>query len=90
MPIYEVMHLTGHKSLAMVQRYTHLAPDYQRRAIEALNGFGHDLGTVLIGLPQKQNLRNRQNPSVSAGVGMVEPRGIEPLTSTLRTSRSPN
>ena len=42
-PLYDVMHLTGHKSLEMVQRYSHLAPDYQNRAIEALNSFGHTL-----------------------------------------------
>ncbi len=45
-PLYEVMHLTGHKSVSMVQRYAHLAPDYQSRAIEALNSYGHNLGTV--------------------------------------------
>ena len=27
--LYEVMHLTGHKSFEMVQRYAHLAPDFQ-------------------------------------------------------------
>ena len=45
-PIYDVMHLTGHKSLEMVHRYAHLAPDYQERAIQALNTFGHNLGTI--------------------------------------------
>ncbi|MCB2101706.1 MAG: site-specific integrase [Rhodobacterales bacterium] len=45
-PLYEVMHLTGHKTVSMVQRYAHLAPDYQERAIAALNGIGHDLGTI--------------------------------------------
>jgi integrase len=44
-PLYDVMHLTGHKSLQMVQRYAHLAPDYQERAIRALDGLGHNLGT---------------------------------------------
>ena len=42
--MYDVMHLLGHKSLDMVLRYAHLAPDNQERAIEALNGFGHSLG----------------------------------------------
>lgn len=41
--LYEVMHLTGHKSLEMVQRYAHLAPDFQRRAIDALNSYGTNL-----------------------------------------------
>lgn len=44
--LYEVMHMTGHKSLAMVQRYAHLAPHYQEGAIEVLNRRGHNLGTV--------------------------------------------
>lgn len=38
--LYEVMHLTGHKSFDMVQRYAHLAPDFQERAIAALNTYG--------------------------------------------------
>jgi len=38
--LYEVMHLTGHKSFQMVQRYAHLAPDFQERAIGALNAYG--------------------------------------------------
>lgn len=41
--LYEVMHLTGHKSLEMVQRYSHLAPDFQDRAINALNSYGTKL-----------------------------------------------
>ena len=44
--IYEVMHLTGHKSVSMVQRYTHLAPDFQKRAISALEAYGHKMGTM--------------------------------------------
>ncbi|MGB0670895.1 MAG: tyrosine-type recombinase/integrase [Rhodospirillales bacterium] len=38
--LYEVMHLTGHKSVSMVQRYAHLAPDFQEAAIRALEAFG--------------------------------------------------
>ena len=45
-PLYDVMHLLGHKSLDMVQRYSHLAPDYQKGAIQVLNRLGHNLGTV--------------------------------------------
>ncbi len=45
-PLYEVMHLTGHKSLEMAQRYAHLAPDYAERAMQALDAIGHDSGTV--------------------------------------------
>ncbi len=45
-PLYEVMHLTGHKSFEMVQRYSHLAPYYAEKAIQALDAFGHVLVTV--------------------------------------------
>ena len=46
LPLYEVMHLTGHKSLTMVQRYAHLAPDFQDGAMRVLDGLWHDSGTV--------------------------------------------
>jgi integrase len=36
-PLYNVMHLTGHKSLEMVQRYAHLAPEFQEAAIAVLD-----------------------------------------------------
>ena len=45
-PLYDVGQLMGHKSLEMVQRYAHLAPDYQERAINALNELGHNMGTA--------------------------------------------
>jgi len=45
-PLYDVMQLMGHKSLEMVQRYSHLAPGYQERAIQTLNARWHDLGTI--------------------------------------------
>ncbi len=45
-PLYEVMRLTGHKSLEMVRRSSHPAPEYAERAIQALNAFGRDLVTV--------------------------------------------
>lgn len=34
------------KSLRMVQRYAHLAPDFQERAISTLDGPRHTIGTV--------------------------------------------
>jgi len=89
LPLYEVMHMTGHKSLSMVQRYSHLAPEYQERAIAALNRYGHNLGTLGIEVPEGENPEN-QNPLIPQGVVMVEPIGIEPTTSSLRTTRSPN
>jgi len=70
--LYEVMHLTGHKSVSMVQRYAHLAPDFQKRAIAALNVYGHNLGTVNDNVP----VRILPKPLVE----MVGATGIEPVT----------
>ncbi len=45
-PLYDVMHLTGHKSLEMVQRYSHLAPDYQEGSMRVLDRYWQDLDIV--------------------------------------------
>ena len=82
-PIYEVMHLKGYKSLVMVQRYAHLVPDYQSRAIAALNDFGRNIGTVDRDVAGDKQAQNGQNPLVSQGVLMVEPIRIELTTSTM-------
>jgi integrase len=84
-PIYEVMHLTGHKSVSMVQRYAHLAPDYQDKAIKALNSFGHNLGTVGNDSSKEKETPKRRNPKVSLGVSVVGAAGIEPATPTMST-----
>ena len=42
--LLEVKELLGHKTLAMVMRYAHLAPDNLRSAVERLPG--HSLGIV--------------------------------------------
>ena len=92
-PLYEVMQLTGHKSLVMVQRYAHLAPEFQERAIGALNdmvgrakdqknGCWHVLDTVDEKSGNLEKCAN-ENPFISQGVGVVEPDGIEPTTSTM-------
>ncbi len=71
-PLYDVMHLTGHKSLEMVQRYAHLAPDYQEGAIQVLNNRGHNLGTV--------NARDNAVKSANYLKTMVGATGFEPVT----------
>lgn len=45
-PLYKVMHLMGRKSMHMVLRYAHLAPDYRRDAINAMEALEHKKGTV--------------------------------------------
>ena len=84
LPLYEVMHMTGHKSLVMVQRYSHLAPEFQERAIVALNRYGHNLGTLALEGSDEET-RKRRNPQVSLGVSMVGAAGIEPATPTMST-----
>jgi len=59
-----------------------LAPEFQERAIVALNRYGHDLGT-LGSEDTEEETQKGQNPLVSQGVLMVEPDGIEPTTSTM-------
>ena len=81
-PLYDVMHMTGYKSLTMVQRYSHLASEFQERAIEALNKYSHNLVTLDLD-GSNSDPQKHQNPLVSQGVLMVEPRGFEPLTSTM-------
>ncbi len=70
--LYEVMHLTGHKSVSMVQRYAHLAPDFQERAISALEAYGHKMGTA------NKNVPAQGIPKPLAD--MVGATGIEPVT----------
>ncbi len=68
-PLYDVKHLMGHKSLEMVQRYAHLAPDYQERAIGVLNRFGHNLGTVDVdgcALPRENPYGIKPSPTGAA------------------------
>ena len=36
-PLYDMHHLMGYKLPDMVKRYAHLAPDYQEKAVQALN-----------------------------------------------------
>ncbi|MEQ8319261.1 MAG: hypothetical protein RH946_03270 [Rhodospirillales bacterium] len=56
----------------MVQRYAHLAPDFQERAIAALNIYGHNLGTA----------EETAFPEIPAKPlkKMVGATGIEPVT----------
>ncbi len=82
--LYEVMHLTGHKSFSMVQRYAHLAPNFQAQAIDKLN----DAGTIWAQSPEidsAEEVQNGRNPKVSLEASMVGTAGIEPATPTMST-----
>lgn len=93
-PLYNVMGLTGHKSLEMVQRYAHHAPDYQEEAIAVLdarekpasidahNILRHTFDTV-------GSVTNAKLSSKSLKK-MVPTTGIEPVTPALRMLCSTN
>jgi integrase len=51
-PLYDVMTALGHKSLDMVQRYAHLAPDYQDRVVAALDKQHAEVDTLFDTLPK--------------------------------------
>ncbi len=92
LPLYEVMQMTGHKSLAMVQRYAHLAPDHQERAIDALNAlrtdYWHDLGTVEPIRAQYLNVNISNKSSETNVLEMVPLDRIELSASSLPMMRS--
>ena len=76
-PLYDVMHLTGHKSLAMVQRYSHLAPDYQTKAISALDRLHTPSGYDLVTEAANQNEGNDAKSLRENGAG-EEIRTLDP------------
>ncbi len=85
--LYEVMNLTGHKSLGMVQRYSHLAPNFQENANRVLDRqqdtrFGHNSGTV--------TPCDKYGKSPNPLKEMVPMRGLEPRTYALRMRCSTN
>jgi integrase len=75
MSLYKVQVLMGHQSPQMVQRYAHLAPDHYKEATEALDGYGHQKGTVLSANDNQYSAKSLRK--------MVLSQGIEPWTSPL-------
>ena len=78
--------------------YAKFAPDYLGQEVKAIDQYFAEMTArlTLKGLEHTEVLRassvlavagsdipKRRNPQVSLGVSMVEPRGIEPLTSTM-------
>ena len=78
----EVRDVLGHTTVAMPARYAHLAPENLRTVVAAMervrSRFGHGA----------QARKRTFLPNVL--IRLVELRGIEPLTSALRTQRSPS
>ena len=61
-PLVVVMELIGHTSLAMVQRYAHLAPSHHVEAVAALEGAG--ISEALDGLGASHIVPERENGDV--------------------------
>ena len=63
-----------------------MAPEIQERAIVALNRYGHTLGTLGLEGPDGET-RKGQNPLKTLVFLVVEPRGIDSLTSAMPGER---
>ncbi|MGH7270774.1 MAG: site-specific integrase [Polyangiaceae bacterium] len=77
----EVAEFLGHRDSRMVEKhYGHLHPAYQNRAVQAL-----DLGIDDTLTPQQHptNEKGLEHEVPTPCLILVEPRGIEPLTSTM-------
>ena len=77
--LYEVMHLTGHKSFQMVQRYAHLSPEFQARAISALESYGTAEGLPQNTMPVK---RHDLGTADSDGSGVITPKSLKEMVGT--------
>jgi len=79
-------HSTGYRT---TERYAKYGPDHLSEAMQAIDAYFSDLSRIA-SLPQINSGTVRASCVLAGGQKVVEQRGIEPLTSTLRTSRSPN
>ena len=91
MPVWEVAGLLGHSSgYQTTERYAKFGPDHLSAAVRAIDNFFADLGLVS-GPPLDQSSTKLRascvlvtDPSGRKSLGkLVEPRGVEPLTSTM-------
>ncbi len=79
--------IAGHVSEKMLEHYSHIRLDAKREALDALSDSSETRG---------YDTNNDTNPGFDGAADrkllktMVDVRGLEPLTSSLRTRRSPN
>ncbi len=72
-PLYDVQKILGHSTVRVTEKYAHLAPDRLRESTRALATFAP---------PRRNEDRDIDRDIVGGGsANLVEPRGIEPLTS---------
>lgn len=98
-PVWEVAGFLGHSSgYKTTERYAKYGADHLSQAVAAIDAYFADLGVVQqpqteekihrlrassVLVPRAAETQKWRNPKVSLGVSMVEPRGVEPLTSTM-------
>ncbi len=96
---FALMKILGHRTEAMLDRYSHadaaelgrrVIPfsDAVSRAARRTSSIGHELVTDPHGADDSNDANEK--PSVKTEGSVVEPRGIEPLTSGLQSPRSPS
>ncbi len=90
-----LLSIVGHVSPRMLAHYSHLGRKAKRSALDSVSmnrpipsDFGQ--GTKGYDTNQIANAMSRSLPKPQVVESMVELSGIEPLTSSLRTRRSPN
>ncbi len=54
-PLITVGRLLGHSTMAMTERYSHLAPDHFRQAVDTLEGIGRTKRGKVVNLEDKRN-----------------------------------
>ena len=83
--VWEVAGFLGHTSgYKTTERYAKFGPDHLGEAVRALDTFFEDLSDVLGGLPQiLDSTRLRASCVLPSLIKLVEPTGIEPVTSTM-------
>ena len=89
------MAIAGHVSPKMLQHYSHVRLQAKRTALDALSSFRPvpaDSGSKKEGYDTNRDTKPTVVPQRLAHVieKMVELTGIEPVTSSLRTRRSPS
>ena len=86
-----IMALAGHVSRKMLEHYSHIRQDAKREAVNILSRKApHKHGSVSYGTNRGTKPVSVTSAPAYVVDSLVELSGIEPLTSSLRTRRSPS
>ena len=83
--VWEVAGFLGHSSgYKTTERYAKFGPDHLSEAVRAIDDFFEELRMCCGGLPQlPETTRLRASCVLPSLIKLVEPTGIEPVTSTM-------